>query len=230
MATTGNDTNPGTRDQPFATLQRAQQAARKAAGVETVTVLLRAGIYYLPETLVFTAEDSGTKAAPVVYQAYAKEQAVISGGVLLKDLKWEPYKDGIMQATVPAGFATDQLFVNGAAPAHGALSELRPQGAPLQRLGQGCLQPGTGGALERPGRRLHPCPARRRVGRHALCHYRQGPGQQDHLRRRLAEQPPDGHARQFRFVENIFEELDAPGEWFLDAKTTPSTIYPPGRR
>ena len=113
VATTGNDTNPGTLEKPFATLQRAQQAARKAAGREAVTVLVREGTYYLPETLVFTAEDSGTKAAPVVYQAYQKEQPVISGGVRLNDLKWEPYKDGILQAKVPAGFATDQLFVNG---------------------------------------------------------------------------------------------------------------------
>lgn len=114
VATNGNDANPGTLEKPFATLQRAQQAARQAAGREAVTVLVRAGTYYLPETLVLTAEDSGTKTAPVVYHAYEKEQVVISGGVRLKDLKWEPYKDGIMQAKVPAGFATDQLFVDGA--------------------------------------------------------------------------------------------------------------------
>ena len=38
---------------------------------------------------------------------------------------------------------------------------------------------------------------------------------------------PIGHARQYRFVENIFEELDAPGEWFLDAKTSTLYFYPP---
>ena len=41
-----------------------------------------------------------------------KEQAVISGGVRLRNLKWEPYRDGIMKASVPAGLTTDQLFVN----------------------------------------------------------------------------------------------------------------------
>ena len=30
-----------------------------------------------------------------------------------------------------------------------------------------------------------------------------------------------------RFVENIFEELDAPGEWFLDPKTSTLYFYPP---
>jgi hypothetical protein len=32
---------------------------------------------------------------------------------------------------------------------------------------------------------------------------------------------------QIRFVENIFEELDAPGEWFLDFKTHTLYCYPP---
>jgi len=113
VAPSGSDAAPGTLERPFATLQRAQQAARQARGREPVTVFLREGVHYLPETLVFTAEDSGTQAAPVAYRAYRNEQAVISGGVRLKDLKWEPYRDGIMKAAVPAGFTSDQLFVNG---------------------------------------------------------------------------------------------------------------------
>ena len=103
VAPGGNDTNPGTLEKPFATLGRAHQAARKAAGREAVTVFVREGTFYLPETLILTAEDSGTKAAPVVYRAYEKEQAVISGGIRLKDLTWEPYQNGIMKATVSAG-------------------------------------------------------------------------------------------------------------------------------
>ncbi len=113
VATTGSDANQGTLASPLATLERAQQAARKAAGHDAVTVFIRQGVYYLPETLVFSAEDSGSKAAPVIYAAYHNEQVVVSGGVRLKDLKWEPYKNGILQAKAPADLATDQLFVNG---------------------------------------------------------------------------------------------------------------------
>ena len=113
VAADGDDANPGTLAKPVATLRRAQEVARKSAGREAVTVSVREGIYYLPETLVFTAEDSGTKDAPVVYQAYQKERAVLSGGVRLAGLRWEAYRDGIMQATVPAGLVTDQLFVHG---------------------------------------------------------------------------------------------------------------------
>jgi len=118
VAAQGNDNNPGTLAKPFATLQRAQQAARKQRsedrGQKSVTVLVRAGTYYLAEPLVFTSEDSGGKAVPVVYQAYGKEQPVLSGGMLLRNLTWQPYKDGIMMTKVPAGLAADQLFANGA--------------------------------------------------------------------------------------------------------------------
>ena len=80
----GDDANPGTLQEPFTTLQRAQQAIRQKRG----DVFLRSGTYYLPKTLVFTAQDSGTKDVPVVYQAYKNEQPVISGGVRLENLDW----------------------------------------------------------------------------------------------------------------------------------------------
>jgi hypothetical protein len=108
----GRDANPGTQARPFATLPRAQQAVRQAPKGEASTVFLRGGTYYLPQTLVFTPEDSGTQNAPIAYRAYGDEEPVISGGVKL-DLRWEPFRDGIMKAAVPAGLVTDQLFVNG---------------------------------------------------------------------------------------------------------------------
>src|SRR5882724_3845553 len=79
VAPTGSNGNPGTLENPFATIGRAQQAVRQKPG----SVWLRGGTYYLPEKLVFSAGDSGSKAAPVVYQAYGQEQPVLSGGVRL---------------------------------------------------------------------------------------------------------------------------------------------------
>ena len=105
----GDDANPGTLEKPFATLQRAQQAARQKRG----DVFLRGGTYYLPATLVFTAQDSGTKDAPVVFQNYQGEKPVISGGVRLEKLDWQPYTNGIFQAQVPADLQTEEIFVNG---------------------------------------------------------------------------------------------------------------------
>ena len=38
---------------------------------------------------------------------------------------------------------------------------------------------------------------------------------------------PSGMNKDARFVENIFEELDSPGEWFLDTKNNLLYFYPP---
>src|SRR5882724_7350530 len=108
----GRDSNPGTKDRPLASLAAAQKVARSRKSTGPVTVWLRGGTYYLPQTLVFTPEDSGTKNTPVTYAAFSGEEPVISGGTRLR-LTWTPYRDGILMARVPAGLHTDQLFVNG---------------------------------------------------------------------------------------------------------------------
>src|SRR5260370_29011904 len=112
VAQTGSDGNPGTLDKPFATIQRAQQAVRQKPG----GVLLRGGTYSLAEKLVFNAEDSGSKAAPVVYQAYGQEQPVISGGGRLEKLDWPAYRDGIVQAKGPEALETEEIFGHGERP------------------------------------------------------------------------------------------------------------------
>ena len=76
-------------------------------------MILRGGIYYLPEPLVFKAEDSGTASSPVIYQPYQDEQPVLSGGVRLQNLNWRPYTSGIYQTRVPDDLQTEELFVNG---------------------------------------------------------------------------------------------------------------------
>jgi len=180
VAPNGADTNPGTLERPFATLGRAQQAARQARGRVPVTVCLREGTYYLPETLAFTAEDSGTNAAPVVYQAHEKERAAISGGVRLKGLKWEPYRDGIMKTAVPAGLATDQLFVNGERQHLARYPNFDPNVRHFNGYAADAISPQRAAMAGSP-RRLHPRHALGRMGRHALRHHGQGAGQPDHL-------------------------------------------------
>ena len=77
-----------------------------------LSVYFRAGTYYLPETVVFTPEDSGAAEAPVVYTSYPGEHVVLSGGSRIEP-HWTPYRDGILQTPVPPDTQTDQLFVNG---------------------------------------------------------------------------------------------------------------------
>jgi hypothetical protein len=227
VAPSGSDADPGTLERPFATLQRAQQAARQARGREPVTVFLREGTYYLPETLVFTAEDSGTQAAPVAYRAYRKEQAVISGGARLKDLKWEPYRDGIMKASVPAGFTSDQLFVNGQRQHMARYPNFDPNVRHFNGYAADAISPERAARWQDPrGGFIHAMHASEWGGMHYVI---TGKGSDNKITYEGGWQNnrPSGMHGQFRMVENIFEELDAPGEWFLDSRTSTLYFYPP---
>jgi hypothetical protein len=73
VAPLGSDANPGTREKPFASLEKARDAIRalKAKGAlpGPVCVRLLPGEYPVERTIELTAADSGTEAAPIVYRA-----------------------------------------------------------------------------------------------------------------------------------------------------------------
>ncbi len=120
VAPNGDDGAPGTRANPFATLERARDAVRalKAAGRlrGPVEVVLAPGTYYLSRTFELGPQDSRTAAAPITYRAAAGGAAVISGGRRITG--WREVKPGLWAADVPAAKAGRwvfrQLFVNGA--------------------------------------------------------------------------------------------------------------------
>jgi hypothetical protein len=222
----GNDANPGTAAQPLATLAAAQRAARSAVGKKPVTVWLHAGTFYLPETLRFTAEDSGTAEAPVVYAAVPGEQPVISGGARLP-LDWRPLRDGVFQAKTSAGLAMDQLFVNGQRQHMARYPNYDPDARQFNGSAADAIAP------ERVARWSDPAGGYIHAMHEALwgdMHWRilgkQADGALDYEGGWQNNRPSSMH-REFRFVDNIREELDAPGEWYHDAKTGTLYFFPP---
>ncbi len=88
VAPDGNDENPGTRQEPFATLAGARDEVREkiAAGLDAnVTVFLRGGTYRLDETVVFGLKDSGTEYHSITYAAMPGEKPVFSSGLPITD-------------------------------------------------------------------------------------------------------------------------------------------------
>src|SRR5437773_714791 len=107
VAPNGNDTASGKIDAPFATLERARDAARALKGKEEVTILVRGGTYFLDQPLVFSAEDSG----PVMFAAFPGEKPILSGGTPIKGWKVEDVRG--MKLWVAESPESRQLFVNG---------------------------------------------------------------------------------------------------------------------
>ena len=223
VSPSGNDANAGTVKSPFATLHRAQQAARQKRG----DIVLRGGTYYLGSPLVFTAEDSGTPAAPVVVRNYRDEQPVLSGGERLTDLNWQPGANGIFHSPVPADLRTEEIFVNGERQILARYPNFDPQAQYFGGSAPDAISPErvarwsdpTGGYFHA----MHPALwgdfTWRIAGKDAKGGLKLEGGWQNNRGGAAHEK--------IRFVENIFEELDAPGEWYLDAKTHTLFFHPP---
>jgi parallel beta-helix repeat protein len=110
VATTGSDSAAGTLASPFATIAKARDVIL-ANGEHGATVYIRGGTYELTSALAFTAGDSGTIGAPNVYRAYPGENVVISGGTASTPT-WTLYKGSIYRTNVGAK-RFRSLFVNG---------------------------------------------------------------------------------------------------------------------
>jgi len=109
--------NAGKTDGPFATLGRARDEIRRRKTNENAAsgfvVSIRGGRYYLPDVFELQQDDSGTQSSPVVYQAYKDEKPVLIGGRVVRHFR--PYRDKILQADLASqGLAgltfTKQLF------------------------------------------------------------------------------------------------------------------------
>lgn len=214
----GSGDNPGTIRQPFQTIAQAQLQARAAAKRgDDVTVYLREGTYYLSEPVVFTSADSGRADTPVTYMAYEGEEPVISGGIQLS-LDWSVYRDGIFMAKTPAGLEMDQLFIDGTRQRMARYPNYDPEVLVYNGYAADAFSPERAMRWANPeGGYIHAMHKQRWGGYHyritgknALNEVEYEGGWQNNRQMGMHEEQ--------RFVENIFEELDAPGEWFHDAE------------
>jgi hypothetical protein len=233
----GSDQAAGGPKDPFATLARARDAARsvRARATGPVTIVVKEGTYFLWEPLVLGPDDSGTEKAPLVIRAAGGADPVISGGVALQ-LAWEPYRDGIMKARVPSAVdegRLDQLFVNGVQQRQARYPNYDPEAKYFNGTSPDAISPARVRSWHDPaGGYLHAL----HEGMWGSKHYRiagvddgslklQGGWQEN----RAGGWDPvfrGGFHKQFLFVENVFEELDAPGEWYYDGKSRTLYLYP----
>lgn len=141
VAPNGSDSNPGTAEAPYATMERArdrirqerasaaQAAAQSAAQTagdsaqkaasgtasESWTVTFAEGEYPLAQPVTFGTEDSGTPDAPVLYRGAASGKTVLSGGLEVRN--WKDEGNGTWSADLPEFEGNtlffEQMWVNG---------------------------------------------------------------------------------------------------------------------
>ena len=207
-------------DGPIKTLAAARDAARaRHTANKPVTIQLRAGTYFLPETLVLTPEDSNT-----IWEAYPGERPVVSGGRAIG-----PWKKavGALWTADAAGPYFRQLFISGRraqrarTPNFGffRVDGASPQDKPIQ--------------LKYRGNDIKPAWAdsdAEVIAMFAWADIRMPIVSVNEATRiaTLASDPrPSNKEVDARYyIENAPDALDAPGEWYLDRQSHTASYRP----
>jgi hypothetical protein len=221
----GSDSNSGNKQSPFKTIEKAQSEARKEQG--EVTIFLREAAYRLTNPLVFTPEDGGkTAEKSLTIRSYPGEKAIIKGSVVLDNLQWKPYKNGILKTQIANSPKMDMLLVNGEIRHLARYPNYDPKAIRFNGTSADATAPERVKKWKNPtGGYLHAMHSHdwgdfhyRITGKDKAGALSMEGGWQNNRQSGL-------HASN-RMVENIFEELDAPGEWFYNAEESTLYYYP----
>jgi len=251
VATSGNDTNDGTAEKPFATLERAQDAVRqqRTQGLPDggVTVWLRDGKYFRTQSFALTSQDSGEPNKPISYQAYPGEHVRLIGGRELRpdwlspvtqaDPAWSRLDAAARGRCLKVDLASRGIVEYGE-PLRMELS-LNGELMPLARWPNEGLVRTTSAENDitfgyddpRPERWLN-APDAYAAGywRHGWANRIERIASIDTANKKitLAKSPSYGiQANKPYYVLNLLEEIDRPGEWYLDREKHVLYFWPP---
>ncbi len=245
VAANGNDAWTGTlpepngSDGPFATLHQAQQALRARGPAEGGAVYVREGTYYLPKPLRFEAADSGAPDKEVLWQSYRGEKVRLLPARRIEG--FTPFKDAILQCNLEpfglAGKPCQQLFFKSA----------RQILARWPNKGADALPGGGWAFIAAPVENDRSASFHYADDRPAQWKSAEGAqisiwpnynwwqtieklGRIDTASKIITLEHPLSYTiepgRRY-FYQNVFEELDAPGEWFCDTKSGILYFWPP---
>ena len=232
VSPTGDDNNTGEAGFPVQSIAKARDLATPFMGTQEVQIILGDGIYYLPQTIVFSGHESGSEKYPVIYKAENRGKAILSGGSLI-EVEWEPYEDGVFKSRIQGDIVIDQLYVNGKRQRMARFPnavegknvfdtwdlvhtvEADPANDPLS--------PDRTASWSDPEKAyIHAMHSYLWGDMHWQIKGRKKDGSLDYEGGFQNNRPSPMHPR-YRMVENVFEELDTPGEWYYNSKE--QTLY-----
>jgi hypothetical protein len=231
ISPSGNDANPGSAAQPLATPQGAQVRVRsliQSGLTEAVDVIFAAGTYAMNAPLELRPEDSGTAGFPITWKATEGAEVILDAGKRITG-PWTRGDDGIWHTDLKGiGLGANawnfrQLFVNGSRATRARYPNVTETNPFLYATGGGFdhviinssrIKASWGVSADA---QINIVPQSRffnqwntvtkvdaKTGRIDLA---------DSERHRLIDKGS------WFWIEGVREELDQPGEWFLDPET-----------
>ena len=219
VAPTGNDRNAGTKDAPLASLPAAIKTIETSTE-QNITLFLQKGTYHLEKPLTFSPEILAGKRLQITTSTQS-DSVIISGNKRLS-LQWKKGKHGLWEAQTEDSF--DQLWINGSPRILARYPNYRKDTL-FNGTAEDALSPERIKKWKNPeGGYIHSMHA----GMWGSQHYLITGKVKDSLIYEGGYQVsrPSKIHPSLRYVENIREELDSPGEWFLDKKKHILYYYP----
>ncbi|WP_200949531.1 discoidin domain-containing protein [Leifsonia sp. Root227] len=215
VAPTGSGVQLGTKAHPFRSLTAAQTAARAVnlLGLTDVDVVLADGTYTIDKTFSLTSSDSGRNGHIISYEAAPGAHPVISGGQPVKGWAVSDAARGIYKTHI-GNVDTRQLYVNGELETRARGGE-NPGGFSKTATGYTITDTSLDAyknqknieVVSRWGWMMYRCPVDSIVG--TTMTMQQPCWHNANLHEGQEIQNPT-------WIENAYELLDTPGEWFLD--------------
>ncbi|MCF0059024.1 PDZ domain-containing protein [Dyadobacter sp. CY356] len=216
----GNDADNGTIQSPLKTPAAAINSIDKSKQ-KHIAIYIRKGIYNLDQTLLLTQDKLNGKS--VLIEAYKNEKVVFSAGRKVIP-KWEKHTNTIWKTKVE-GSAFESLFINENPQILARYPNYDSTARVFNGSAEDVLSPERIAKWKNPvGGYFHAL----HQGEWGSFHYRIKEikdGKPDLEGGWQNNRPAPLHLK-YRFAENIYEELDAPGEWFYDKTSKILFVYP----
>ncbi|MEG0846055.1 MAG: hypothetical protein RR090_02370 [Niameybacter sp.] len=225
----------GSRHNPYSTLQQAKEHVRRLRQTQEICeirVKIATGNYFLEQPLAFEVEDSGSPLCSVIYEGDtngAREQVILTGAKKLDINQWEPEvgRSHIWFTYIEKGLKLDGLVLNG-----------KPQTlCRYPNFVEGALPLGSAATAEEIKARVQQYEHVKGGYIRALHHCRWG-GNSYKILGKDAEHPlglslewvgdnnrGSAFDHEAVVIENIYEELDAPEEWYYNPKSGKLAIF-----
>ncbi len=213
VSSRGSSKNTGLQHSPVRTIQEALDKALvyKTKNAQTqINIHVLKGVYRIDKPIKLSPTLNGVKIT-----GSGVDEVVVKGSKQL-NLDWKTYKDKIMVAKVNSQIHFDQFFVDGKQQVLARYPNYDENGGHWQGHAADAIAPERVKTWKHPkGAVIHAMHS----GEWGGFHYEVIKANEDGTLELTAghqnNRPSEMHQK-YRMVENVFEVLDSPGEWYLD--------------
>ena len=113
VSLSGNDNNTGTFSSPVRSVEKALSIIQKSSNKRNINIIFEDGTYYIEKPIIITPSIFKNTDCSLTLKSANEGKAILSGGKRLF-LKWKKGKNGIYEANIPSEISNiDQLYING---------------------------------------------------------------------------------------------------------------------